>query len=607
MVVGQPSTLLALLLVLICCASHVNCTEEGAQVSVVSRDADTLDSGDGDGQSDKTSSPDLVQYQRSTGEFTEPSPSDNDTCTDMVFSFQSTLMKGCNTSKPVTFKAADGISLTFKVGVDYTQPSKMCVLMDVDGIEGRNDSWALLKPEKNKLTLMEYEMGNLTLKVVNKDTLATRKHICLIIPALDKSTGTMQQSINDVLVNPLACLCEMVQKVNSDNRISTSIVPPLYDRTEIGKSLARIVSRLGGGSLRDPDVTKECMYAANIKQVGFQWSTSGWMHSGHSTIADAKFRFVSDNPAECQMWMRALVSREDLLADNPNIRMVPGTLATPLLQETGQSDDKPWLVYLIAGLMLFLVVVITIFAYRERKWIRDTLCGGPVANRAATDCDTKGRRSKGPAADIEVVSIDHTELQPTVDSRHQPTVDSGAPAHPIERFSAEVAAPPPRRQNVPYPHSSAASLTWVAQDRAEEVDEDSSMKAPAARSLRERASQGGTMSPSGVIILPSPGLAALPRRQGQPEFVPGPGWESTMDGTELSEAFTPGMPLAARSSGTLRTPHQDPRLSNSGLAGASPRFPAYEDHDPPVSRLYRNSAGVLVEYTGGDDESEYSQ
>ena len=535
----------------------------------------------------------LQEYVRGST-YDEPSTTEDDECADLTFSYTSSLARGCaDLNEPVVYQyATGGVRLSFRIGSDYEGVGGDCVLLDV---EGRHDTWEKLMATGNKLVAMQWdtkEMG-LVFDVRHKED-ANNTYRFMISDTASEN-GVISEDMTNALVNPLACMCEMV--TYEGGFVSTVMTPPLYDREQIGNAITRIVNNIAT-EVPDPQVTVPCL-ATNLQQLSYTWVSGEWIHSTNATkaVSHAKFRFVKSSRDNCSMWMHALMRRADLLSNDATIHAVPGSLVTPYTQqeESDGGGEPGWYVFVIIAFMVIIILAVGVVVYRERVWVRNILFG-------------KTRRSSPTHADTECTPV------PAFPQSEVPG------SNPIDDFRGEQCVHPLPSQaggahphpHYPFPpHSNAASLSLYKPSPEPSPQAGYPMHYGASpvetgeghlaipQGLRGRAAQHQQQYPtSPPQVLPSPGLAAQPRGRGLNtpkggmDYVPGPGWESTYDGTELSDIYTPGMPLAHRA-------------SNGNLHSSFAQGQMALDHDyvPPVSRLYRNSSGMLVE----DHGSEYSQ
>ncbi|KAJ9437676.1 hypothetical protein DIPPA_26163 [Diplonema papillatum] len=386
--------------------------------------------------------------------------------------------------------------------------------------------------------------------------------------------------------------------------------PPLYDRIVIGQQIANIISRSGDGVQPDPAVSDTCTGAQHVRLVDWTWtgmadSNESFMHENLTSVA--RFELCSpDNDSKMQ-WMQALQRKAVLLEANPHLCLVPGSLedvsewenAVPTTVDrnftpSDDGDELAWYVkvVIIAVSVLAIGVAILVFVKARHTFAeaRNEPAMSPKAHSAQKEVNEKMQGAGGNAYAAvlppvaQQVSL-RTRSRAGSTSTQSATVNCNVDKNPIDTLMHQVK--PSNPSETRHRHRSEASSP---------TDATFSDAGPALRQARMLTAEkqhpaanhrDGGASNSSRHQHPQPLLQPPAQQERQPEprdvdLVPGPGWESTMDGTDVSEAF-----------GSTPVSHAN---SFSPSLRQTPTHP----RQPYTQNAYRNSSGTST-------ESEYCQ
>ena len=481
--------------------------------------------------------------------------------------FRSTLAEACDPNRTTVMRDEnDGDSLRFHLDANLGG-------LVVDKFQ--HGRWELLAGPIVSIQYTHY-VKQIHLKIDNGS--GVRVQFSQVMNANERSPSTEENEVLD----RLSCYCVAAGIINNLPD------PPLFSKDTFKERIAAIVNY-------DSNLDKRCQPFENIQLQRSHWiwekplddkTGISLMHNDNNV--SGTFKFHSESRTEVEQWMRSLNSKQYLMIADPYIRMTEGTFETKWRDKTkhpskDHDDGVPTYVIIVAvamGIAMLFILALIWWYYRSKSSAAKEDVPSTTPDAAPTPTK-KARKSK--SRDLKVDRGVSRELE----SRH--TAGRNTSRNPIADLYRESSGGARRTPQV----TVAQRLPPVSDPSLDRYGTETSMS-------------------NSYAVPPALAQARALHRESDVQIVPGPGWESTHDGTITN----------AESNMTIATPQQHTKQSNAapyhytgGTREPDPQYytqhqyyaqPYKQPHPQPQQQYYSN----WVPNSGqsrSEDESEYAQ
>eukprot|EP01060_Flectonema_neradi_P027851 TRINITY_DN37480_c0_g1_i1.p1 TRINITY_DN37480_c0_g1~~TRINITY_DN37480_c0_g1_i1.p1 ORF type:complete len:565 (+),score=110.15 TRINITY_DN37480_c0_g1_i1:208-1695(+) len=401
-----------------------------------------------------------------------------------VIAMRSTLAEACDPSRTTVMRDKDdGDSLRFHLDAHANG-----LVVDKD----ENGAWVQLA---GPIVSIQYTHHAKQIHLKTENGTGIRVQFSHVVDASGSTSPSTEES---EVLDRLSCYCVAAGIFNN------LPAPPLFSKDTFKERIAEIVNY-------EPNLRRKCDPFENIQLQRAQWvwekpvdDTTGISLMHNDNNVSGTFKFHAESPEQVEEWIRSLSNKQYLMIADPYIRMTEGSMESTwqdanMHPRKDDDDGVPTYVIIVAAAMIAAMLCILFIIWwhcRSRSSSpKDEADTSPEASPALPP--KKLRKSK--SRDIEGVSRE-------LESRQTAGRDTNR--NPIDEL---------------YRDSSGAR-------RTPQITLPQRQPPPVSDPSLDRYGTETSLSNS-YAVPPALAQARALHRQSNIQIVPGPGWESTHDGT----------------------------------------------------------------------------